>query len=79
MPRNIPMRLAAIGLIASAQFVDEMLQMRRMVGRVGAKNLLETLAHGIADRSAGLAIDWFAVVGDSAIHGWFRFVVISIW
>lgn len=62
MPRNIPMRLAAIGLIASAQFVDEMLQVRRMVGRVGAKNLLETLAHGIADRSAGRVIERFNII-----------------
>jgi hypothetical protein len=62
MPRNIPMRLAAIGLIASAQFVHEMLQVRRMVGRVGAKNLLETLAHGIADRSAGRVIERFNII-----------------
>ena len=44
---------------------------------LGAKALLQPFAHGIADRSAGLAIDLFAVVVDSAIHGEFRFVVIS--
>ncbi len=37
-----------------------------------AQALLQPLAHGIADRSAGLAVDWFAVVYDSAVHGGFR-------
>ena len=54
--------LAAIGLVASSQFVDEMLQTRRMVRRVGAKNLLEALADGIADRSAGLVIERLNVI-----------------
>jgi hypothetical protein len=30
--------------------------------------------YGVANRSARLAIDLFAVVGDSAIHDGFRFV-----
>jgi hypothetical protein len=57
MPPIVLARLPAAALIASSQFVDEILQMRRLVGRVGAKNLPEALAHGIADRSAGLVIE----------------------
>jgi hypothetical protein len=44
---------------------------------IGTEVLLQPFAHGVADRSAGPAIDWFAVIGDSAIHDEFRFVVIS--
>jgi hypothetical protein len=62
MQHIVPMRLAAIGIVAFAQFVDELLQTGRMVRRVGAKNLLEALAHGIADRSAGLVIERFKVI-----------------
>ena len=40
---------------------------------LGAKVLLQPFAYGFADRSAGLAIDLFAVVGDLAIHDEFRF------
>jgi len=58
----ILMRLVASGLIATSQFVDEMLQMRRSLGRVRAKNLLEALSHGVADRSAGLVIERFNVI-----------------
>jgi hypothetical protein len=42
---------------------------------LGAKALLQPFAHGIADRSAGLAIDPIVVVVDSAVHGEFRFVI----
>jgi hypothetical protein len=38
---------------------------------------LQPLAYGVADRSAGLVIDRFAGVGDSAIHSGFRFMFIS--
>jgi len=38
--------------------------MRRFVRKVGAKNLLEALAHGIADRSAGLVIERLNVIRD---------------
>jgi hypothetical protein len=54
-----------------------MLQMGRQSRRVGTQALLQPLAHGITDQSAGGAIDLVAGVGDSAIHGEFRFVVIS--
>ena len=33
-----------------------------------AKVLLQPFAYGVTDRSAGLAIDLFAVLGDSAVH-----------
>jgi hypothetical protein len=39
-----------------------MLQMGRMVRRVEAKKLLQAFAYGIADRSAGLVIEWFNVI-----------------
>jgi len=50
-----------------------MLQMGRQLGFYRAKVLLQPLAHGIANRSAGLAIELFAVVG-SAVHDGSRLV-----
>jgi hypothetical protein len=55
-------RLRPIGIVASAQLIDKMLQMGRHARRVRTKDLLETLTHGIADRSAGPVIEWFDVV-----------------
>jgi hypothetical protein len=54
-----------------------MLKVGRQTRGLGAKALLQPFSHGVADRSAGLAIDGLAVVGDSAIHGgsafrWFQ-------
>jgi hypothetical protein len=63
-------------VIAPTQFIHQMLEMGR--GRAGMQILLQPLADGIADRSAGLAIDLFALVGDSAVHDEFRFGVISL-
>jgi hypothetical protein len=60
-----------------AQFVHEMLQVRGQTRRHGTQILLQPFAYGVADRSGGLAIDPFAVVGDSAIHREFRFLIIS--
>jgi hypothetical protein len=40
--------------------------------------LLQPFAYGVANRSAGLAIDLFAVACDSAVHDEFRFIFISI-
>jgi len=54
-----------------------MLEMGRQTRGVRTKVLPQPFAHGVADRSAGLAIDWFAVVVDSAVHRRFRFLVIS--
>jgi hypothetical protein len=54
-----------------------MLEMGRQARGVRAKVLLQPFAYGVADRSAGLAIDLFAVVVDSTVHGRFRFLVIS--
>jgi hypothetical protein len=65
--------------VPPAQLIHEMLKVRRRTQEFGAKVLLQPFAYGIADRSAGLAIDPFAVVVDSAIHGGFRFVVIFSW
>jgi hypothetical protein len=69
-------RIRHVFVIAPTQFIHQMLEMGR--GRAGTQMLLQPLADGIADRSAGLAIDLFALVGDSAVHGEFRFVVISL-
>jgi hypothetical protein len=54
-----------------------MLEMGRQTRGVRTKVLLQPFAYGVADRSAGLAIDLFAVVFDPAVHGRFRFLVIS--
>ena len=61
-----------------AQFIHQMFEMRRQGGYFRAEVLLQPFAHGFANRSAGLAIDLFAGVGDSAIHGEFRFGVIVV-
>jgi hypothetical protein len=63
--------------VPPAQFIHQMLEMGRQARGLGVKALLQPFAHGVADRSAGLAIDLFAVVVDSAHHGEFRFSVIS--
>jgi hypothetical protein len=55
-----------------------MLEVGREARRLGAQGLLQLLTYGVANRSARLAIDLFAVVGDSAIHNEFRFVAISM-
>src|SRR5258708_26506246 len=53
-----------------------MLEIGRQTRGVGTKVLLQPFAYGVADRSAGLAIDLFAVVVDSAVHGGVRFFVV---
>jgi len=55
-----------------------MLEVGRKARGFRAKVLLQPFANGIADRSAGLAIDLVAVVGDSAIHDGFRFMSILL-
>jgi hypothetical protein len=50
-----------------------MLELGRQARGLGTKVLLQPFAYGIANRSARLAIDWFAVVGGSTIHDAFRF------
>jgi hypothetical protein len=55
-----------------------MLEVGREARRLGTQGLLQLLTYGVANRSARLAIDLFAVVGDSAIHNEFRFVAISM-
>jgi hypothetical protein len=67
----------AAAFVAPAQFVHQMLEMGRQARGFRAKVLLQPFGHGVADRSAGLAIDQFAVVGNSAVHDEFRFLAIS--
>jgi hypothetical protein len=69
---------SAAGFVAPAQFVDQMLEVGRQARGLQAKALLQPFAYCVADRSAGLAIDWFAIVSDSAVHDEFRFLVISL-
>jgi hypothetical protein len=45
-----------------------MLQMGRQARSFGTQVLLQPFAYGITDRSTRLAIDLFAVLGDSAVH-----------
>jgi hypothetical protein len=54
-----------------------MLKVGRGTQGRGTQVLLQLLAYGIADRSAGLAIHLFALVAGSAVHGEFRFMLIS--
>jgi hypothetical protein len=51
-----------------------MLEMGWEARSFGTQALLQPFAHGVADRSAGLVIDLFAVIGDSAVHDGFRSV-----
>ncbi len=71
-PSVVLMRFPTIGLIAPAQFVDEMLEMRRRAS-FRTQNLLETLADGIADRATRPVIERFnVVVCLRALHDCFR-------
>jgi hypothetical protein len=62
-------RIPVIFAIPSAHFVGQMLKVGRRTQGSGGLALLQPFADGIADRSAGPAIDLFAVVRDSAVHG----------
>jgi hypothetical protein len=70
------MSLQAFVLIAPAQLVDKMLQLGRRARQVRTKDLLETLAHGIADRPAGPVIEGFDVICMWTFHGPFRALTI---
>jgi hypothetical protein len=61
-------RPQAVLAVAPAQFIHQMLKMGRQMHGLGTKVLPQPFAYGIADRSARLAVDLFAVVGDWAIH-----------
>jgi hypothetical protein len=50
-----------------------MFEMGRQRGVNRPQILLQPFTHGLADRSAGLAIDLFSDVGGSAVHDEFRF------
>jgi hypothetical protein len=68
-------RLRAVLAVPLAQFIHQMLKVGRQARRVGTQILLQAFAYGVANRSAGLVIDLFAFVGDSALHGEFRFLI----
>jgi hypothetical protein len=70
--------LVAFRLVAPAQFIDKMLQMRRHGRRVQTKDLLEMLAHGIADRSASPVIERFDVGCIWTFHDRFRALTIVV-
>jgi hypothetical protein len=55
-------------VVPPAQFVHQLFEVGGQVQGFGTQVLLQPLAHAIADRSAGLVIDLFALVGDSADH-----------
>jgi len=58
--------------LASPQFVDQAIKLGRGAHELRAQAVLQPLAHGVADRSAGLAIDLLACMGLKAGHGGFR-------
>jgi hypothetical protein len=64
-------------IVKAAQLVQQVLKMGREA-RVRLKVPLQPFAHGVADRSGGVAIDLFAAVADVAVHGGFRFLAISL-
>jgi hypothetical protein len=74
---DLDRHLAAATFVTPAQFIHQVREMGRQARGLRAEALLQPLAHSVANRSAGLAIDWFDVVGDTAVHDEFRFVVIS--
>jgi hypothetical protein len=67
----------AVPAVPPAQFIHQMLEVGREARRLGTQGLLQMFTYGVANRSARLAIDMFAVVGDSTVHNEFRFVAIS--
>jgi hypothetical protein len=64
-------------IVPPVQFIEQMLEVGGEARGVRAKALLQPFAYGVADRSAGLVVDRFAVVVVSAVHGAFRFLVNS--
>jgi hypothetical protein len=59
--------LAAL-VVPPAQFIHQVLEVRRQTRRLRTKVLLQPFAYGVADRSARLAVDVHCALGDSAIH-----------
>src|SRR5260370_24221607 len=55
-------------VLEPSQFIHQALQRRRQRS-LGAHALLQPFANDVADRSAGLVIDFFVVAIDSWIHG----------
>jgi hypothetical protein len=76
LPKNslgLVRRPQAVIAVPPAQFIHQVLELGREARR-RTQALLQMFTDGVANRSARLAIDLFAVVGDSAIHDEFRFV-----
>ena len=65
-------RAHAVLVLAPAQLLDQSSRSGRRIHVVRAQELLQPLAHGVADRSAGLPIDRLVVMGFKGSHGSFR-------
>jgi hypothetical protein len=65
-------------MVPPVQFVEQMLEVGGEARGLRAKVMLQPFAYGVADRSAGLVIDLFAVLVVSAVHSAFRFLVNSM-
>ena len=61
--------LAKLLAVPPAQFIHQVLEARGQARNLGAKAQLQPFAHGVADRPAGLVIERFVTVGDSAHNG----------
>jgi hypothetical protein len=55
-------------VLTPSQFIHQALQRWRQRS-LGADALLQPFANGVADRAAGLVIDFFVIAIDSGIHG----------
>jgi hypothetical protein len=65
-------------VVAPAQFIDQMFEVRGRLEGIRAQALLQPFANGVTDRSAGSAIDCLADLVDSAGHCCFRWSVVSV-
>jgi hypothetical protein len=54
--------------VALSKLVHQSLETGGRPGRIRPQIALQPLAHGVADRSAGLAIDLFADIGGMGSH-----------
>jgi len=70
-------RLQLACFVTPAQFVHQVLKKGRRGRGLGAEALSKPLADGVANRSAGRAIDRFDIVGAWAFHDEFRFLTID--
>ena len=59
-------------MLAPAELVQQIRQMRRQIGFDWAQILLQPFADSVANRPACLVVDEFVAAVDSAVHGQFR-------